>query len=165
MSDVLRYSDGFIRRPLTKIDKYICWFQPEKSPQEIYLESSEVFWHLSGIKYTKLGTILWFLPGPRILAEVLPHYTQCILMLLMAIERYVIVCHPTRADSILSRKRRIAMYVFATISLTAVCTLLSSHYFNTAIDWRGSGVTDGFENVGNFQKNPLASLWNLQVEL
>ncbi len=132
-----RYFDGVFRGLLVNIDEYICWFQQGKSVVELRQESEELLWHWSGVKYTILGSIFWVFPGPRILAEVLPHYTQCVLMLLIAIERYIIVCHPIRTDVFLSRKRRITMYAFATISLAAVCTLLSFHYFNTAIDWMG----------------------------
>ncbi len=48
----------------------------------------------------------------RLVSELVPHYVQCILMLCMALERYILICHATAASQILNKKRRIICYNF-----------------------------------------------------
>ena len=141
-------SDRSVGRLLVKVESYICWFRQGKSRAEIIGESYSRLWHWRGGSFSVLGALIWSSESPRVLAEVLPHYAQCILTLLIAIERYVIVCHATQAKEILSKIRRIRIYVNATILLTGASAYLSYHYWKVVRDPNGYGLSNAFETVG-----------------
>ncbi len=46
----------------------------------------------------------------RTVVEFIPHISQCLLLLGMSIERYILICHPTRSADLLSTKRRPIFY-------------------------------------------------------
>ena len=58
------------------------------------------------------------LPGPQLISELVPHYIQCFLILLMSIERYILVCHSATAKFILTHKRRYIFYATVTCLLS-----------------------------------------------
>ncbi len=64
--------------------------------------------------------IIWWTPGPRIMSEIVPHFSQCFLMLFMSFERYILVCHPIQAEQILTPKRRSVFYVVATLIVLSI---------------------------------------------
>ena len=85
-----------------------------------------------------LPDILWEAPGPRILAEIIPHFTQCFLILSMSFERYILVCRANHVEAILSTKKRTVFYSIVTLVLLAVpvfCFFAYRHYFTHADDF------------------------------
>ena len=46
----------------------------------------------------------------RAIVELVPHYSNCVLIFGMAFERYVLVCRMDSADSILSKQNRRSIY-------------------------------------------------------
>ena len=100
-----------------KVADGVClWDVPFDFFKREYLEDASVI-H----KYT------WFSPGLRILSETVPHYIQCLIMLVMASERFVLVCFPTEVREILNSKRRRAFYLLLTalLCLTPVFTFFT----------------------------------------
>ena len=67
---------------------------------------------------------------PRDIAELAPHFAQCLLMLAMSIERYILICHPSSAKQLLSRPRRI---LFAAIITFLVFSLILFVYVFYAV--------------------------------
>ncbi len=114
------------------------------------------FWKFNGPLYSELGNLFYDHSEPRVLTEILPHYTQCILMLFMALERYILICHPTSAQQLLSRERRIVLYSFVTLSIITLCTTLSCHYWATVFDIR-PGDINPFDNVGSHSASKTLS--------
>ncbi len=60
--------------------------------------------------------------GVRNALEFIPHVTQCLLLLGMGLERYILVCHPTKKNSWLSKPKRLVFYIL----LLALIGLLSA---------------------------------------
>ncbi len=60
--------------------------------------------------------------GTKWALEQIPHFSQCLIMSAIAVERYILVCLPTRADQLLSIRNRVVFYVL----ITFVVVLLSS---------------------------------------
>ena len=74
------------------------------------------------------GTLLWGREESRLFSEIFPHCIQCVLILSMAVERYILVCLPTRASSLLSRKRRQLFYIIITLTLFLLGALFLAAY-------------------------------------
>ena len=53
----------------------------------------------------------------RTAVEFIPHISQCLLLLGMSIERYILICHPTRSTDLLSIKRRLLFYGILTTTI------------------------------------------------
>ncbi len=76
----------------------------------------------------------------RSFSENNPHCIQCILILAMAIERYIVICLPTRSKSILSRPRRLCFYVIITLTLVLLGAIFAAAYRNGFYSIEGKGV-------------------------
>ena len=135
------------------MDDYLCWW---RSNGEKYYYTEDYYyyvydyyslWNWRHSVSSILGRLLYLESGPRILSEVLPHYSQCTLMLLIAAERYILICFPTTAKQILNRKRRVIGYVFVTFFLIGLCGAASYHYWRSALDLTYDR-NNLFENVG-----------------
>ncbi len=61
-----------------------------------------------------LAMILHF-EGSKWVLEQIPHFNQCLIVTVLALERYVFVCFSTRAKELVKPKRRIAIYVMVTM--------------------------------------------------
>ena len=127
------------RRLMSKIDNYLCWW-PD------YEYDYDSLWDLRHSQNSLLGGFLWGSSGPRLLSEVIPHYTQCILTLLIAIERFILICYPTRAKEILSRPKRVATYISVTVLLLGISCYFWYHYWVLGHDfWHPR--QNSFDNV------------------
>ncbi len=118
---------------MSKMDVHLCWWPVEHYDTDYDYEYEYEYdgvelWSWTAPQWSSIGGIFWKNSGPRILSEVIPHYTQCILTLVIAIERFILICHPTRAKQLLSRKKRIVSYVLITALLLGLCSFLSYHY-------------------------------------
>ena len=135
------------------MDDYLCWWR-SKREKNYYTDYDYYYgydyyslWNWRESSPSILGDLLFQESGPRILCEVLPHYTQCTLMLLIAAERHILICFPTTAKQILNRTRRVLLYVLVTFFLIGLCGAASYHYWRTAVDFRYDW-NNFFENVG-----------------
>ena len=80
------------RRFLPQIDSYLCWWGFEKYGHTFddSLHTTNKLWNWDDTRRSVIGRLSWSDAGPRLLSELLSHYTQCSLMLLMAAERYIL---------------------------------------------------------------------------
>ncbi len=97
------------RGPLFKLFDHFCF----REMLPVY-DTGSGTWH-SLIRY-----LIFTRAGPRLISEIVPHYSQCFLILFMSIERYVLVRYAADAETILSKKRRLAFYTFIIIFLAAL---------------------------------------------
>ncbi len=65
-----------------------------------------------------------FYEATKWILEQVPHFSQCILLATLAVERYILVCYPSGAKTLLSRKKRTSAFVFVTLLLLA-CSSVS----------------------------------------
>ncbi len=107
---------------MSDVDNYLCvWWKPidfgyDGTPSYSYLE---IFWSWRNPQKTRMGTSFWREESLRKISDVIPQFAQCILIVLMALERYIIICHATAATRILTPKIRKILYSITTTSLTA----------------------------------------------
>ncbi len=74
------------------------------------------------------GSLFWDREDARLFSEIVPHCIQCILLLAMAAERYILVCHPIHAVVLLNRRRRITFYTTITILIICLVVLFLNAY-------------------------------------
>ncbi len=84
--------------------------------------------------------VLYRREDARSFSEIYPHCIQCILILAMAVERYIIVCLPTRSKFILSRPRRLCFYVIITLTLVLLGAFFAAAYRNGLYFIEGKGI-------------------------
>ncbi len=81
------------------------------------------------IRRSKVQDFLYKHYDPRLFIDMGPHVSNCLIILGMAYERYILVCFPSAAKTILSRKRRIILYAII-LAIIAVCwTTLLTDFF------------------------------------
>ena len=56
----------------------------------------------------------------RVMTELLPHVSQCVFMFGIAVERYILVCHPTKAKQLLTPRKRFSFCLLLTLILFLV---------------------------------------------
>ena len=78
----------------------------------------------------------------RLFSEMYPHCIQCILILAMAVERYIIICLPTRSKFILSRKKRLCFYVIITLTLVLLGAFFAAAYRTLFSNIKGLGALE-----------------------
>ena len=111
----------------------MCWWYAAGKRYSSYYYDYAI-WSWRDPTESVIGQLFWGSGGPRKVSELLPHYTQCCLMSLMAVERYVLICHPSRAKQILSRKKRVAGYSVLTLALLLLCASISFLYWRDAAE-------------------------------
>ena len=84
-----------------------------------YLNFLPEMWQWNGMNVDRFFSQLH---TSRDISELLPHYTQCILMLGIALERYVLICHAATAKTYYIGYRRIGFYILVTIALLIPCS-------------------------------------------
>ena len=62
----------------------------------------------------KLGKLLEF-EGSKWMLEQIPHFSQCIILTALSIERYILVCYSTRATELLQPRKRVLFYIIVTL--------------------------------------------------
>ncbi len=66
---------------------------------------------------------------PRLLLEAGPHFANIVLILGMAVERYILVVYATEAESLLSKRRRVVFIIFMTILLAVPLVVFTIDLF------------------------------------
>ena len=115
--------------------------------REMLLCQWGVFRHRSAF-----GDLLWEREESRLLSENFPHSIQCILILAMAVERYILVCHPVRSTALLSGKRRKCFYVTVTFIIVSLGALFLVAY--------RAGLM--FSDSERYEKNGLHDILNVR---
>ena len=69
----------------------------------------------------------------HILNDICPYWSQVSLTLALAVERYIIICHGTKAKSILSTRNRILFYIAVGFSSFLGPALIMGHYGATGV--------------------------------
>ena len=69
--------------------------------------------------WCRLGGVLYHIaphittdPILKFTMELLTHFSQCLFMFGIALERYILICHASRAKELLTRKKRIGFCCF-----------------------------------------------------
>ena len=88
----------------------------------------------------------------------IPLISQCVLAVAMSIERYILVCLPTRADELLSKFRRIVFYTIVTSLIVLGILSLTAYYASFVI--RGKKQ---YEEMYYGSSPSRYSLWNTEV--
>ena len=81
-------------------------------------------------RQTEIGEVLWHRAEARLLSENFPHCIQCVLMLAMAVERFILICYPARAKQLLRPKRRKGFYVAILLLLSCLGVMFAAAYRN-----------------------------------
>ncbi len=106
----------FCRRRL----QFCSWQQPYESKNMRSTEAYHFNWVWTQPMYTGLERSLWRNPMLRLVSELVPHYSQCVLILCMSVERSIVVCHAASAARLLSKKRLILCYTLIVLILLVV---------------------------------------------
>ena len=68
-------------------------------------------WHIGQMYVDKFMTSRY---SARDISELVPHYAQCLLMLGISMERYLLICHAASANIYYKGFRRVSFYIIAT---------------------------------------------------
>ncbi len=167
---------NFCRRRLPLFSVQFCSWQPEK---RIFLTGSRVYqyiWLWGQPKNSFMGKSLWRNPMLRLISELVPHYSQCVLILCMSVERYILICHAASAARLLSKKRRILCYTLIVLLLLAVTgsvfTLMypgfTPHFYEDYVNETPQFVEMKFlkvDNIGTLVEPPCQIFKNLKESL
>ena len=77
------------------------------------------------IAYNDLRNVQNYHYDARLLFDMGPYFSNCVIILAMAFERFILVCFTSSADRILSRQRRILLYSLVCASIIAAFAILA----------------------------------------
>ncbi len=115
----------------------------------IWIANNELFfceWDIFR-RQSEVGELMWNRE------ENLPHCIQCVLILSMAVERYILICYPARSQKLLSSRVRCVFYILITMLISALGGIFAAAYH--------SGFVVAGETKDRYEKNFLHETLNV----